>query len=110
MCDAGGVTRYELVWDDTRTGRVRATGDDSVRPLAWLRITWADSHEVARVDVYGDGALASDRSWLAESTSVRAAVEFCDARAAELRLAQSSAALPAELGEPWEHHSVLDVG
>lgn len=103
-----GVTRYQLAWDDTRTGRLRADEGDSLRPLAWLRVTWGDGHEVGRVDVYGDGAQASDRQWLAESTSIREAVEFCDGKSAALRPGQSSEPMPADLGEPWEHHSVVD--
>jgi hypothetical protein len=103
------VTRYQLAWDDTRTGRLRADDDESVRPLAWLRLTWGVGHEVARVDVYGDGARAADRVWLAESTSIRAAVEFCDARREELRARQSGEVMPADLGDPWEHHSPVDV-
>jgi hypothetical protein len=103
------VTRYQLAWDDTRTGRLRADEDDSLRPLAWLRVTWGEGHEVARVDVYGDGVQARDRQWLADRKSIREAVEFCDAKSAELRPAQSSEPMPTEPGEPWKHHSVVDV-
>ncbi|MGA1813694.1 hypothetical protein VH571_15035 [Frondihabitans sp. 4ASC-45] len=103
------MTRYQLAWDDSRTGRLWAAEDESLRPMAWLRVTWGEGHKVARVDVYGDGPQASDRQWLAESTFIREAVEFCDAKAAELRPGQSSEPMPAELGEPWDHHSVVDV-
>ncbi len=109
MCDAGGVTRYQLVWDDTRTGRLRATGDDSARPLAWLRLTWAEGHELAGVDVYGDGATAGDRKWLRKNASIQAAVEFCDAHSDELRGLQAEEPMPEALGDAWEHHSELDV-
>lgn len=103
------MTQYQLAWDDTRTGRLRLAEDKSLRPLAWLRVTWGQGHEVDRVDVYGDGDRLIDRMWMDKSESIRAAVEFCDAKRVDLRLRQSAVPLPAELGEPWEHHSMIDI-
>lgn len=103
------MTRYQLAWDDTRTGRLRPADDESRRPLAWLRVSWGLGHEVARVNVYGDGTQVSDRVWLAGSESIKGAVVFCDANVVSLRLRQSSKSLLAELGDPWEHHSVIDL-
>ncbi|AMM22762.1 hypothetical protein AX769_21725 (plasmid) [Frondihabitans sp. PAMC 28766] len=104
------MTRYQLVWDDTRTGRLRIDGAVSLRPLAWLRLTWGEGHELVRVDVYNDGVQAADRAWLAQTASVKTAMELCDTHLEELRVAQSDAPMPADLGDPWEHHSPVDVG
>ncbi|GAA4687215.1 hypothetical protein [Frondihabitans cladoniiphilus] len=103
------MTSYQLAWDDTRTGRLRPDDDESLRPLAWLRVTWGAGHEVDRVDIYGDGARVVDRVWMAEKKSVRAAVEFCHARMLDLRPRQSAVPLLTELGEPWEHHSIVEL-
>lgn len=109
VCDPERVTRYQLAWDDTRTGRVRSAEDDCARPFAWLRLTWAEGHELACVDVYGDGASAGDRKWLKKSPSIRSAVEFCHAHSDELTRMRSVEPMPEELGDAWEHHSELDV-
>lgn len=50
------MTRFQLAWDDTWTGRARVDGDSSARPLVWFWISWGEGHAVRYVDVYGDGA------------------------------------------------------
>lgn len=103
------MTRYQLAWDDTRTGRLRADDSESPRPLAWLRVTWGAGHEVVRVDVYGDGATAGDRRWVAEAPTIRAAIVFCDARGDDLRPLRTAEPMSEALGDAWEHHSIVDV-
>jgi hypothetical protein len=54
------VTEYQLVWDDTRTGRLRPNHDHSPT-LAWLRLTWptrdAFGQDLERVDIYSHHTL-----------------------------------------------------
>jgi hypothetical protein len=105
------MTRFQLAWDDTQTGRARIEDDDSVRPLVWVRITWGDGHDVLHVDVYGDGVTPGERRWLVRRLSVLDALAFAAEGRNRLRTMQGPAALPADdLGEAWVHHSVVDVG
>ena len=79
------MTRFQLAWDDTRTGRARIEDDESARPLVWVRITWGDGHEVHYVDVYGDGVTPGERRWLMRRPSVLDALMFAAVERARLR-------------------------
>jgi len=100
------MARYLLVWEDTRTARIRREDSDSSAPLAWFRVTWTVAegnamyeHAIDRVDVYAHAPAVSERIWLQERADIRTAINLCD----EL--------VDAELveGEPdvdWSQHSV----
>ena len=104
------MTRFQLAWDDTRTGRARIEDDESARPLVWVRITWGDGHDVLHVDVYGDGTSPGERQWVVRRPSVLDALTFAAEKRDRLRALQGPASLPAdELGAPWVHHSVVEV-
>ena len=104
------MTRFQLAWDDTRTGRARIEDDESVRPLVWVRITWGDGHEMLHLDVSGDGVTPGKRRWLVHRPSVLDALMFAAAERDRLRALQGVGEPPAdELGEACTHHSVLSV-
>jgi hypothetical protein len=86
------VTGYQLVWDDTRTGRLRPNHDHSPT-LAWLRLTWpmgvGFGQDLERVDIYTHHPEVTGRAWVAAAVSIAAAV-------------------PDALGaSPWEHHRIV---
>ena len=104
------MTRFQLAWDDARTGRARIEDDESVRPLVWVRITWGDGHEVLHVDVYGDGMTPGERRWLVRRPTVLDALTFAAAERDRLRALRGAGEPPAdELGETWTHDSVVSV-
>lgn len=100
------MARYLLVWEDTRTARIRCEDSDSIAPLAWFRVTWTAAegnamyeHAIDRVDVYAHAPVVKGRTWLRERADIREAVDFCD------ELVDGD----LEEGEPvpdWDLHSV----
>ncbi|ROS47935.1 hypothetical protein [Frigoribacterium sp. PhB24] len=104
------MTRFQLAWNDNRTGRARIEDDDSARPLVWVRITRSDGHDVLHVNVYGDGVTPGERRWLVRRPSVLDALMFAAAERNWLRALRGPGEPPAdELGETWTHHSVVGV-
>lgn len=107
------MTSYETAWDDTVTGRVRTAGDESQRPLAWLRLTWpATGHEIQRVNIYADGLKPADRQWQAHTLTIQLAVEFIHEHRDDLSERRADGPLPASVEkaeDPWEHAGVVDV-
>jgi len=102
------MTRFQLAWDDTRTGQARFEHDESVRPLVWVRITRDDAHDVQHVGVYG--VTPKEERWLVRRPSVLNALTFAASERNRLRALQGPGELPAdELGQAWTHHSVVSV-
>lgn len=78
------MPRYLLVWEDTRTARIRREESTSSAPLAWFRVTWVVAegnaiyeHAVDHVDVYAHAAHIGGRAWLHRAPEIRDAVGFC---------------------------------
>jgi hypothetical protein len=100
------MSRYLLVWEDTRTARIRREESASSAPIAWFRVTWVAAagneiyeHAVERVDVYAHAPAVRDRAWLRQLAEIRDAVAFCD----------QLLDVDLEGGEPapdWSLHSV----
>jgi hypothetical protein len=100
------VARYLLVWEDTRTARIRREESDSSAPLAWFRVTWTAAegnamyeHAIDRVDVYAHAPTVSGRTWLRERADIREAIDFYD------ELADGGLA-EGEVDLDWSQHSV----
>jgi hypothetical protein len=100
------VARYLLVWEDTRTARVRREESNSSAPLAWFRVTWAVAegnaiyeHAIDRVDVYAHAAIIGARTWLQKRANIPDAIDFCD-QLVDGDLAQGESA------PDWDRHSV----
>lgn len=109
------MTQYELRRDHPRTARIRPVGAEDLRPLAWLRLTYAEhGHAIVRVDVYSHAAAAPGRLWRGSAATVDEAVAFCHEHAAELGQLGRTEALPVDLHRaplhPWGFASVVDVG
>lgn len=111
------MTRYQLRWDDSRTARVRREDAEDLRPLAWLRVSYAGAgHEVSRVDVYTHAEQLRGRLWRGSVESVGAAVAFCQAHEHELELELAAAAAGEDLPDgmarppvhPWALATVVD--
>lgn len=100
------VTRYQLRWDDSRTARLRREDAGDLRPLAWLRVSYAGvSHEVGRVDVYTHAEQLRGRLWRGSVESLGAAVAFCEVHEVELVAAAAGVDLPDGVApspvHPW---------
>ena len=97
------MTRYQLRWDDSRTARIRRGESGDLRPLAWLRVSYAGvGHEVSRVDVYTHAEQLRGRLWRGSAKSVGAAVAFCEAHEVELAVAAGES-LPDGVARPPVH-------
>jgi hypothetical protein len=89
------MTRYPLRWDDSRTARIRREDAGDLRPMAWLRVSYASaSHEVSHVDVYTHAEQLRGRLWRGSVETVGAAVAFCEAYEVELAAAAAGEDLP----------------
>ena len=107
------MTEYQLVWDDTRTGRLRPNHDRSPT-LAWLRLTWATGDAfgqgLERVDIYSHHPEVTGRVWVAAAVSIAASVTYCHTHLEQLQDRVTNPDLPAELGDsPWEHRRIVTV-
>lgn len=80
-----------MVWEDTRTARVRDVDAVATLPVAWLRVEWTQSHEVVSIDVFGHAPAIRDRQWIERFSSFSAALRRCD----ELPR-------PTDGGEEWD--------
>lgn len=80
-----------MIWEDTRTARVRDVDAVATLPLAWLRVAWTPSHEVVSIDLFGHAPAIGDRPWIARFSSFGAALRLCD------ELPRSTAG-----GEEWD--------
>jgi len=67
-----------MIWEDTRTARVRDVDAVATLPLAWLRVEWTASHEVVSIDLFGHAPAIGDRPWIARFSSFGAALARCD--------------------------------
>lgn len=103
-CEARMMTGYQLVWDDSRTARIRRGDAGDFRPLAWLRVSYAGSgHEVGRVDVYTHAVQLRGRLWRGSADSIAGAIAFCEAHETGLAAAAAGEAFPDGLVRPPVH-------
>jgi hypothetical protein len=107
------MTRYQLAWDDSLTARIRRVDAGDLRPLAWLRISYAGAgHEVGRVDVYTHAVQLHAPLWRGSAESIAGAIEFCDSHEAELAAAAAGEAFPDGVVRPpvhpWALAAVVD--
>jgi hypothetical protein len=108
------MTGYQLVWDDTLTARIRRAETADLRPLAWLRASYAgDSHEIGRVDVYSHAEELPGRLWRGSAASIDAAVRLCHGQREELAGLGAGEALPLADArppvDPWAHATLVDA-
>jgi hypothetical protein len=98
------MTRYQLRWDDSRTAHVRREGAGDLRPLAWLRVSYAgSSHELGRADVYTHTEQLRSRLWRGTVESVGAAVAFYEAHKVIWRPRPPARAFPTV----WPDHPCI---
>lgn len=103
-CEARMMTGYQLAWDDSRTARLRRGDAEDLRPLAWLRISYAGAgHEVGRVDVYTHAEQLRGRLWRGSAESIAGAIAFCEAHEVELTAAGAGEAFPDDVVRPPVH-------
>jgi hypothetical protein len=107
------MTGYQLAWDDSRTARIRRGHAGDLRPLAWLRISYAGSgHEVGRVDVYTHAEQLRGRLWWGSAESVAGAISFCEAHEVQLAAEAAGEVFPDGVVRPpvhpWALATVVD--
>jgi len=104
------TTRCQFRWDDSRTARIRHEDTGDLRPLAWLRVSYAGAnYEVSHVDVYTHAEQLQGRLWRGSLESVDAAVAFCQAHDLELAAAAAGEELLDGVVLPPKHPLALST-
>jgi len=108
------MSSYELVWDDSRTARLRQVEATSLLPVAWLRVDYSGvGHVVRRVEIYTHATAVVDRLWRGSAETVPNAVAFCDRYVEDLAAIAAGHLLPASVGraprDPWTYATVVTL-